>query len=417
MSSRRKELYILNLTLFLTIGSFGMIFPLLPELLVEFGASAFHMGILVTGHALAQFISAPFWGHLSDRIGRKRVMMIGLVGFTISFVMMGMAHNFWVLLVARTLGGMLSAATYPTAHAYVADVTSTDERGPAMTSMGASMSLGMIGGPALGGALAFLGVRAAFFGSAVLVALTSLLAAYFLREPERRVEAGGGAVTAPRPAGPASTERRTGSLEGIALAVNSPYRLFFFLAFIVGFCHTTLFSLAGFYIHAKLDGSPVETSFIYIALGISNTVVQGLIVGRLIRRFGDEWTMVIGLACGTLGFGLLVLAGSLGQILAATLLSAVATACTQPTLASAISRRTNLQQGITMGVLSSFQSLGRMTGPLWGGWLFLYHFEAPFAFNALVYLITMLVAIRIFAAGPYGLEAAPKQPRAPAQPL
>lgn len=387
MSVSRRELYILFATLFLALVSFSIIFPLVPDLLLEMGATPFQAGLMVTVNALCQFLFAPIWGSLSDRVGRKPVLVMGMAGFAVSFVLMGIAPNYELLLLGRALGGILSAATFPTAQAYVADSTTPEDRGPAMATMGAASSTGFIMGPVIGGALAAFGLRVPFFVSAAAVAATGLAGFIWLKEPEHRAAAG---------------KRQASPFEGLrnlALALGSPHRLLFILAFVVTFCGSMLFSMAGYYLNAKVGGSYVQTTLLFVVQGTSAAAIQGLLVGRLIRRIGDEWTIAAGTAAGIIGFTSLVLSRTLPQILGATVMTAAAMGLIRPTIASAVSKRTAMEQGVTMGIQSSFDSLGRVVGPMVAGVLFDWHYDAPYGLAAAVYVAAAIVAVSAFRRG------------------
>ncbi|MEX2356113.1 MAG: MFS transporter [Thermaerobacterales bacterium] len=398
LSVSRRELYVLLTTMFLAISSFSIIFPLLPDLLLQFGASSTQMGLMVTVHAVFQFLFAPFWGSVSDRVGRKPVLLLGLTGFSISFILMGFATDYMTLLGARAMGGLLSASTFPTAQAYVADLTTDEDRGAAMGTMGASASLGFMMGPAMGGLLGLLGTQTAFFISAGMVAATALAGAFWLREPERKGHAGGPAL---------------GITTALVIALRSSYRLFYWLAFVISFCGSMLFGMGGYYLYAKIGGGVLETSLLLITLGAASALVQGLLVGRLTVRLGDERTLLVGLALGVMGFGILPLTTSFPGILLTAILTATGMSIIRPTIASAVSKRTTMEQGITMGIQSSFESLGRMFGPLTAGLVFTYHYDLPFVFAAAIYGTSLIVAARSFRGAPAASGSPP--PAAPDQ--
>ena len=153
-SSNRRQIIILFFTLVVVMLGFGMVIPILPFLIESLGASGRELGLLMATFALMQLIFSPVWGSLSDRIGRKPVLMIGVFGFGITMVLFGLSTELWMLFAARALSGILSSATLPTAMAYIGDSTSEEDRGGGMGVVGAAMGLGMVLGPGLGGLLA-----------------------------------------------------------------------------------------------------------------------------------------------------------------------------------------------------------------------------------------------------------------------
>lgn len=195
--------------LFILLAGFGLIIPTLPFYARSMGATSVHMGLLITVWAGAQFAFAPFWGSLSDRIGRKPVLLLGLAGFTASFFLMALAQSVVGLLLARFLGGVLSAAALPTAQAYIADVTPPEERGQGMALIGATFGLGFIVGPAIGGLLAPFGVTVPFYVAAAAGLLTIPLTWKILPEshPAEIRSAAAGASGGPSPRWPPSARR------------------------------------------------------------------------------------------------------------------------------------------------------------------------------------------------------------------
>lgn len=141
----------------------GLLFPVLPYYAEEIGASATELGLLMAVYSFMQFVFAPMWGRVSDRIGRKPVIMLGIFGLSLSFFLLAFATHLWMLFVARVIGGFLSAANMPTVMAYVADVTSEEDRGKGMGIIGAATGLGFIFGPAVGGVFSKISLEAPFY--------------------------------------------------------------------------------------------------------------------------------------------------------------------------------------------------------------------------------------------------------------
>ena len=168
---------------------FSIIMPVLPYYAESFGASAFQVGMLMTVYALCQFIFAPIWGVYSDKVGRKPVLLFGLLGFALTFIWFGLATDLWMLFGARILGGAFSCATMPVAMAYVGDTTSPEKRGASMGMVGASMGVGMIFGPAIGGFLSQISLAFPFLASGALAFLNAIGVFFFVDEslpPEKR---------------------------------------------------------------------------------------------------------------------------------------------------------------------------------------------------------------------------------------
>src|SRR5690606_11416909 len=185
----------MQLTLFATLWvvsvAFGIVLPILPHLARELGASPMQIGFLGASYAAIQFVVSPTWGRLSDRHGRKPILLCGLLGLALSFFVMALATSYAWLLAGRVLGGLLGAATIPTAQALAAGLSSPHERARAMGSVGAAISLGFIFGPTIGGALIPLGASAPLWGGLAVSLVTFFVALFIVREPEHAVSSMG----------------------------------------------------------------------------------------------------------------------------------------------------------------------------------------------------------------------------------
>jgi len=180
MQTNTRNLTMLFFTILIVMMGFGIILPILPFLIEQFGASGKAMGLLMASYAAAQFIFSPIWGKISDRFGRKPILVIGIFGFGMAMLFFGLATELWMLFAARILAGVLSSATMPTAMAYIGDSTSTEDRGKGMGILGAAMGLGMVIGPGLGGWLSSDSYSLPFFISAGISMLTVVLLIMFL---------------------------------------------------------------------------------------------------------------------------------------------------------------------------------------------------------------------------------------------
>ena len=184
-TNTRAVLVVLYLSMFLVVAGVGIITPLFPFFAKEIGANSFQLGLLIAVYSLAQAIAAPLWGRLSDRLGRKPILVVGLIGYAASFFMLIWSPNFQILLVARLIGGFVSASAFPTAQAYIVDLVPDEKRGHAMANMGAAANLGFLLGPSLGGILAVFGIRQAFAVGGLIILATAGLGAAFLPASNR----------------------------------------------------------------------------------------------------------------------------------------------------------------------------------------------------------------------------------------
>ena len=358
---------------FMVMAGFGMILPTIPFLARDLGASAVEVGLVVTLFALAQFVSAPLWGAVSDRIGRRLVIVFGMVGYAVSFVYMGLAQTMAGLLVGRALGGLLSGSTMPAIMASVADVTPPEERTAAMGGMGAAANLGFVCGPVVGGVLAPLGIRTSFFVAAVIVVATGVMCWVLL--PRRRQET---AVASSRFFRPADLLR----------AVKGPGAPFLWLTAALTLGGSSMFSILPYYMIDRMAGTQFDASLVLTAMGAAAAAVQGWAVGPLAARLGGRRVVTTGFLVGCAGFGGVVASAHVAPLVVAAVLVSAGMSLVRPTITASISAAAGAGQGLTMGVQSSFDSLGRMIGPVWAGAIYSLSIFAPY-----------LSALAIYAAG------------------
>lgn len=377
MPSRRAQLGVLFAALFVAMVGFGVVIPALGHLSLHFGASSVAMGVMTSAYAFAQFLAAPAWGGLSDRIGRKPIVVVGILGFGVSFLVMAFAESFSTLMIGRVLGGLLSAATIPAAQAYAADLSTPDERAGVLGLMGAAMALGFVLGPALSVVLVPLGLSAPFFFSAALGLGTGLLGLVLLTEPVRTTH------VAPRLA-------LWGSLR---VAVAGPEAPWYWITFAVMFGASSTFATLVYFIEEHLHGSQRDASLAFAAFGAASALAQGLLVGPVVRRCGESPTVSTALVLGACGFGVLSIADHLASVHLGIAFVALGMALSRPTVTSLVSRRSALGQGAAMGLQAAFDSLGRMLGPLWAGWLYGVRPGAPYVSSGCVYLLGLLAVI------------------------
>jgi MFS transporter, DHA1 family, tetracycline resistance protein len=366
---------ILFVTVFIDLVGFGIIIPFLAYYVESFGARAATVGLLMSTYSVAQFIFAPIWGRISDRVGRRPILLLGLTGSVAGYTLFGLAGTLWLLFVGRAAMGIFGA-TIPTVQAAVADVTSPQDRAKGMGLIGAAIGLGFILGPALGGVLSNLSgaVHGSLFqknpyalpclASAALAALNLLAATLFLPEsvpPERR-----GAV---RP----HLSRLRQLTHGLAEPRLRSLVLVYFL-FMLGFtmmeATLTLFieKRVGARDHAQLVR---RVGYLFGFIGIIQVALQGGMVGRLARRFGERRLLIAGCALAAIALGAVPAAASWGAIYGCAFGLACGLGLSQPSVASLISKAAAVDaQGGTLGISQSASSFARVVGPLLGGWLF-----------------------------------------------
>ncbi|MBX2995122.1 MAG: MFS transporter [Bdellovibrionaceae bacterium] len=393
-SPRKSQLSILFLTVFLYLVGFGVLIPILPVLSREYGASALQVGMLMSVYSLMQFLFAPFWGRLSDRYGRRPILVYCLLGETLSYVLFAWAGSVEGLFVARALAGFFGASL-STASAAISDVTPPNERSKGMALIGAAFGLGFVVGPAIGGSLTLWGqhlfdnqilaMRFASGGIAVLCFATFLFAYWKLQETK----------TAAAPA--AETRHRFERLgRYLRMPVVGPLVGSFFLnSLAMSTMEATLILFAA----DRFGWGLVEVSFGFAFIGVMSAFNQGFLVRRLLPKVGERVLMRLGLALMAMSFLTVALSWHVWTLALAMVFLSFGHSFSNPSLLGTISLLTPAdKQGEAMGTTQGTASLGRIIGPSLGGLMYgSVHMVSPFLVSALFSLISLLAVLRLGA--------------------
>ncbi len=378
-----SPLSIIFITIFVDLLGFGLVIPALPFYAESYGASPVTIGLLSMSFSLMQFLFAPFWGRISDRVGRRPIILLSLAGSCGAFLIFGLAQSLSLLFVARILAGILSSASLPTAQAFIADSTTPENRAKGMGLIGAAFGLGFIFGPALGGLLTRFG-----YGTPALVASglagANFVWAYFslpesLHEKHRRVTA---SYLSP------SRLKETFGDGRMALLLA----IFFLHVFAFSNMEST-FALFG---EHRIGLTAFGVGALLAEVGIIAAIVQGLMTGALTRKFGEVNLTIAGLGIMALGLFLTAVVTTLAQMIAVVPLCALGSALMNPAMSALISRTAPPEkQGATLGVAQGLGALGRTAGPLCGTWLFQHYspaapYHAGGAILALLLIICLL---------------------------
>ncbi len=356
MRHGKSPLAVLFFTVFLDLLGFGLVIPLLPFFAQELGASGFEVGVVMTAYSAMQFLFSPFWGRLSDRIGRRPVLLVSITGNVLAMLLFAFSTNLVVFFLARAFAGMANA-NIGTAQAYIADVTPPEKRAQGMGLLGAAFGLGFVLGPAVGGILATLGLAAPALAAAALSALNLGLAFFLLPE------------SLPAEARAAAAARRGSRLETFRGALGHPVLPLLFLLFFlatVGFAQLeTTFAL---YTEKRFGYGTREAGLLFAWIGVVLALVQGGLLRPLRKRLDEPSILLAGTVLLTCGLLLIAGAGSLAQLVLACTVLAVGNGLQSPALSGLVSRNAGAhEQGRVLGVNQSVGSLARIVGPLLGG--------------------------------------------------
>lgn len=374
-----KPVLILSFTLLVVMLGYGMVLPIMPFYIKALGAGGRELGWLMAIYALMQLLCAPLWGVLSDRIGRKPVLAVGVLGYAISLLMFGLATTFWMLFAARSLSGVLSSATMPTAMAFIGDAAPEKERSGGMGQLGAAMGIGVVAGPLLGGWLSAGSLSLPFFVGAGLAFISFLLVIAILPESHA----------------PHATAEQTAPLTraGLRALFFSPAGILLLLIFIMSFGLTGFQGITGLYVVDKFSFTTTQVGAIWMIMGGMLIVVQGALIGPLTKKFGEMALIAAGLVGGALGFLGMSLAVDYPTTLLAVGVFTLALALIGPALNAALSAFAGERQGMLMGLNSAAGSLGKVAGPLWAGYLYEANIEYPYLSGAATLLLALLVSV------------------------
>lgn len=339
---------------------FGIIIPNLAYYAKDTGATTTEIAILMSIYSGMQLLFAPIWGRLSDKHGRKPAILLGLLGNAVALVGFGLAKDYIYLLTARSAAGIASAAVLPSVMAYVADITTSEERGRGMGLMGAAMGLGFILGPAIGGIMGSHDLP--FFFAGGLSILNFLFALILLPESLKKDITDETIEDRHEWISPREIFRRT--------TLKSPLTPLFLVAFFSTFSFAGLEMTFPLFIEDRWNYGEREMGWMFMCMGVIAVPMQGVLLGRLINGLGERRIILIGLLLSAIGIALLLNAYSFVTLTLYLTIAGVGNQLIRPTNTSWISKQTQIGQGAAIGLMDAFLSLGRILGPLLGGWLY-----------------------------------------------
>ncbi len=380
---KNRGFWLLFLALFIDLLGFGIMIPLLPFYAESLGASAFVVSLLMAVYSLAQFLFAPLWGRLSDRYGRRPIIMIGLLGTSVSFILFGFASTLFLLFFSRLLGGILTAATLPTAQAYVADVTSEKERAKKFGLLGAAFGLGFMFGPAMGGLLSVYGYAVPAFFAAGLAFLNFVGAWFWLPESFK----------------PTSTEIKTYHLidfKGMWKSITHEHiGTLVIIGALIALGFSQLQGMYALFAEQRFGLGPASVGIILFVVGVVSVVVQGAVVGKVVSWIGEIKTIILGTLILGLSYTMIGLSSSTTMLYVFTGINAAGFALSGPSLNALISERTHKdEQGTMLGLAQSWGALARVVGPPFAGILFGLSIALPFYTGAFFMLCAMMMAVK-----------------------
>lgn len=362
------------LTVFLTSIGFGIIIPILPFYSLSLGAKPFELGIIVAVFAFMSLIFSPIMGKLSDKHGRKKIILVGIFGYAISYIILAFSNSLPMVILGRAVAGIFLAAIFPACTSLLSDFTNEKQRGEVMGLFGMALSLGFMLGPAFGGLASAISIKDAFLLSALLSFANLIFVQIKLKEPAEKPE--------------------SMDLAGKELSMLEHLRsglLFLFLSsFMASFMIGGHEAIVALYTSERLGFTSAQLGIVFTYVGALVFFSRG-ITGKLINKFGEINLIRAGLAVSGLGFFSLLFAGDWISLLGSLTVFTLGNALIFPCVPSLITKRTTGKRGVVLGLESSFRSLGLIIGPLLGGFLYGLHHSWAFIGMALVVWIYFLI--------------------------
>jgi DHA1 family multidrug resistance protein-like MFS transporter len=379
---QRKKMIILMINMFIAIGSFGIIIPILPAYLESINEGGMAAGLMIAIFAGAQLVFSPIAGKWADDYGRRKMIIFGLFGLALSMFVFYAFDSIWMLYASRVIGGIGAAFLVPAIFAYVADITTFDQRAKGNSLISAAMSFGIVVGPGIGGFLADFGLKMPFLISAVVALVAVLFSIILLKEPDRQRQP----VVAAAPVSESTTRKMVRS-------VKMPYFIPLVITLVMSFGLMAYESVLGLFVDDEFGASPQDIALMVTSTGIVSVIVQLFIVDRIVRRFGEGVVMNIFLAVAAFGFLLSIFAKSYVLFFGISLLIFLATSILRPVLNTLISKMAGDEQGFAMGMNNMYMSIGNVLGPTCAGLLYDVNIIYPFILGLFLLAATLLITI------------------------
>jgi DHA1 family tetracycline resistance protein-like MFS transporter len=382
VKEHRAKIGIVFLIVFIDLVGFGIVIPILPLYAEKYGPTPMVFGLLMASFSVMQFVFAPILGRLSDRIGRRPVLLISLAGSAVGYVLFGVAGSLAMLFASRIIDG-ISGGNISTAHAVIADITGPEDRAKGMGLIGAAFGLGFIFGPAIGALLVT--VAPWLPGIAAAAASTVAFVLVLTRLPETLDPSAG-----------REARKHPLNLRSLAVALSHPL---VGLCLLMAFC--TIFAFANFettfaqFAELRFSFSTSTIAWLFVYAGVLGAVVQGGLVGKLSKRFGEARLIVAGTLLSFLALGMLPYVPGRGPLLAVLAVLALGQGIAHPSLSSLTSKLAAPDEvGGVMGLFQGMASLARIVGPFWAEVAYgRLGFAWPFRTGSVFMLVACAIAV------------------------
>ncbi|MGW8825720.1 MFS transporter [Paenibacillus lautus] len=374
---------LLMFNIFLVFTGIGLVIPIMPTYMTELHISGSTVGMLVAAFSLTQLLFSPLAGRLSDIMGRKKIIISGMIVFAISEWLFGAASTPTLLFAARMLGGIGAALIMPAVMAYTADVTSNEERARGMGFINAAITTGFIIGPGIGGFIAEFGIRVPFYAAAVAGGIAALVTLLLLPESSANQEA------------PTVLGRKQESLAvQLVRSFREPYFLSLIIVFVLSFGLANYETVFGLFVDHKFGFTPKDIAMIITFGSIAGAVVQATIFGWILNRFGEKRVITLSLLTAGICILLTLFVHKYWLIFLVTFLVFLSIDILRPAIGTQMSKLAKDQQGYVAGLNSAYTSLGNIAGPLVAGYLFDLDINFPYISASIVLILCFFLAMR-----------------------
>ncbi|MCK6604424.1 MAG: MFS transporter [Ignavibacteriaceae bacterium] len=383
---KNLPLTLIFFVVFIDLLGFGILIPILPTFAVnELHVNEGAVGVAIAAYSFIQFIFNPIFGGLSDRYGRRKIILFTLLLNATGYVIFAYTHNFPMLLLSRVIAGM-GGSSIGVAQAYIADVTTPQERSRGMGLIGVAFGLGFVFGPLIGGILSKFGYEVTGLAAAGFSVLALIVSFFSLPEPEKK-------KTDPQ------LRRKIFDPQSFKVvfrsrAISFTILSFFFLTFSMANIYGT-FALLG---HLVYNLSDFQNGLMFGLTGFVSAAIQGGFIGKLNKKLGDKKLVIYGLVFMTIGLAMLPFGVNIYGLIAVLIVLSIGTGIVQPTLLSLVSKVTKEnEQGLVLGTNQSIASLARVLGPLWGGFSYQWlGYTIPFLTGSFVGVIMIIYSLKYF---------------------
>jgi len=381
-NSNQFALYVLMFNMFIAMAGIGLIIPIMPAYLDTFGVAGQALGFLIAMFAFSQFLFSPIAGDLSDKYGRKNLIIIGLVIFGLSQLVFGLATELWVLYLARFFSGLGSAFLVPPMMAFVADITTEEERGKGMGLLGAAMSLGFMIGPAIGGFLAEVSLRFPFYIATIAALVSASISFFVLPNTKPTI------IKSDIPI------KRENLLQQMKRSTATPYFVMLIVVFVFSFGLANFQATISLYVDKKYGFTPGEIAVLITTGGFVGVIVQTFVINKLFKRFGELRVILVNLVVSAVAMMSVLFVDGFWPILIVSSVFFTAASLLRPAVNTLISKQAGSEQGFAAGMNNAYMSLGNMVGPALAGVLFDINMSFPYIAGTVILLICFFIAAK-----------------------